>query len=81
MKTGCAFATSEPSSTTRSARSTSVYEHVVAATFAPRDRPIRTDGALVRVTSPVYGSAAETTERLVTYVQAMYPRLGEHLPG
>ena len=41
----------------------------------------RTDGALVRVTSPVYGSAAETTERLVSYVQALYPRLGEHLPG
>lgn len=41
----------------------------------------RTDGALVRVTSPVYGSVADTTERLVKYVQAMYPRLGEHLPG
>ena len=40
----------------------------------------RTDGALVRVTSPIYGSAAETTERLVQYVQALYPRLGEHLP-
>ncbi len=26
----------------------------------------RTDGALVRVTSPVSGSVAETTERLVT---------------
>lgn len=41
----------------------------------------RTDGALERVTIPVYGSAAETTERLVKYVQAMYPRLGEHLLG
>jgi len=40
----------------------------------------RTDGALVRVTSPIYGSAAETTARLVQYVQALYPRLGEHLP-
>lgn len=40
----------------------------------------RTDGALVRVTSPVYGSAAETTAMLVRYVQAMYPVLGEYLP-
>ncbi|MBI2526656.1 MAG: EpsI family protein [Candidatus Rokubacteria bacterium] len=40
----------------------------------------RTDGALVRVSSPIYGSAAETTEHLVHYVQALYPRLGEHLP-
>jgi hypothetical protein len=32
MKTGCALATSDPTRTTRSARSTSLYEQVVAAT-------------------------------------------------
>ncbi len=41
----------------------------------------RTDGALVRVSSPVYGSVADTTASLVAYVQAMYPVLGEFLPG
>jgi EpsI family protein len=40
----------------------------------------RTDGALVRITSPVYGSVSDTTERLIKYVQAMYPLLSEHLP-
>ncbi len=40
----------------------------------------RTDGALVRVSSPVYGSVAETANRLVSYIQAMYPVLGEYLP-
>ena len=40
----------------------------------------RTDGAIVRVISPVYGSARETSERLVAYVQAMYPVLGDYLP-
>jgi EpsI family protein len=40
----------------------------------------RTDGALVRVSSPVYGSAQDTSDRLVKYVQAMYPVLGEYLP-
>ena len=40
----------------------------------------RTDGALVRVSSPVTGSVAETTDRLVGYVQALYPRLGDYLP-
>ena len=40
----------------------------------------RTDGAIVRVMSPVYGSARETSERLVAYVQAMYPILGDYLP-
>jgi EpsI family protein len=40
----------------------------------------RTDGAIVRVMSPVYGSARETSELLVAYVQAMYPVLGEYLP-
>jgi EpsI family protein len=40
----------------------------------------RTDGALVRASSPVTGTVAETTERLVRYVQALYPVLGEYLP-
>lgn len=40
----------------------------------------RTDGALVRVSSSVSGGVAETTERLVRYVQALYPILGDYLP-
>jgi len=40
----------------------------------------RTDGAIIRVMSPTYGSARETSERLGAYVQAMYPVLGEYLP-
>lgn len=40
----------------------------------------RTDGALIRVSSPVYGSVPETSERLVRYIQGMYPILHEYLP-
>lgn len=40
----------------------------------------RTDGALVRISSPVSGTASETTERLVSYIQSMYPVLHEYLP-
>ena len=40
----------------------------------------RTDGALVRVSSPVYGGVEETSERLVKYIQALYPNLGDYLP-
>jgi EpsI family protein len=40
----------------------------------------RTDGALVRVSSPVYGSVQDTSDRLIKYIQAMYPILGEYLP-
>jgi EpsI family protein len=40
----------------------------------------RTDGALVRVSSVVAGSPADTTERLVEYVQSAYPLLYEFLP-
>ncbi len=40
----------------------------------------RTDGALVRVSSPVYGSVQDTSDRLVRYIQAMYPILGDYLP-
>jgi len=40
----------------------------------------RTDGALVRISSPVYGSVQDTSDRLVKYIQVMYPILGEYLP-
>ena len=40
----------------------------------------RTDGALVRVSAPVIGNVAETTDSLVRYVQAMYPVLAQYLP-
>jgi len=40
----------------------------------------RTDGALIRVSSPVYGSVSETTEGLIRYVQVLYPILAEYLP-
>ena len=40
----------------------------------------RTDGAIVRVISPVYGNTRETSDRLVAYVQALYPILGDYLP-
>ena len=41
----------------------------------------RTDGALVRLSSPVQGGVEQTTERLVAYVQALYPVLPEYLPN
>lgn len=40
----------------------------------------RTDGALIRVSSPVFGGAPATSEMLVQYVQAMYPILNVFLP-
>jgi EpsI family protein len=40
----------------------------------------RTDGAVVRVSAPVQGTVQETSDRLVRYIQAMYPLLGEYLP-
>jgi EpsI family protein len=40
----------------------------------------RTDGALIRVSSPVLGSVPATSELLVQYVQAMYPFLSQFLP-
>lgn len=40
----------------------------------------RTDGALVRLSSPVQGGVEQTTERLVAYVQALYPILPQYLP-
>ena len=41
----------------------------------------RTDGALVRISSPIYGSVAETSNLLAAYVGALYPVLGEVLPN
>ena len=40
----------------------------------------RTDGAIVRISSPVYGSVSETTAELTEYVRLLYPVLGEYLP-
>ncbi len=40
----------------------------------------RTDGALVRISSPIYASVPETSDLLVKYVQALYPTLTEYLP-
>jgi fatty-acyl-CoA synthase len=56
-------------------------EHVVAATFAPRDRPIRTDGALVSCGMPLPGhrvriageTGAELPEKEVGEVQLSGP--------
>ncbi len=38
------------------------------------------DGARVRVSSPVRGTLAEASDRLVRYAQVLYPVLGEYLP-
>jgi len=40
----------------------------------------RTDGALVRVSSAVYGNVQDTSDRLEKYIQAVYPLLSEYLP-
>jgi EpsI family protein len=40
----------------------------------------RTDTSIVRVSSQIYGSVPATSERLVRYVQSMYPQLNEFLP-
>jgi EpsI family protein len=40
----------------------------------------RTDGALVRVSTPVSGSVAGATDSLLRYIQALYPILAEYLP-
>ena len=41
----------------------------------------RTDGALVRLSSPVSGTVQDTTDRMVQYIQTLYPILREYLPG
>jgi len=40
----------------------------------------RTDGALVRLSSPIYGSVQETSDMLADYVRAMYPVIHAYLP-
>jgi EpsI family protein len=40
----------------------------------------RTDGALIRVSSPVYRSVPETSAWLTKYVQTIYPRLHDYFP-
>jgi EpsI family protein len=40
----------------------------------------RTDGAIVRVSSPVYRDARATDDSLVKFVQAVYSNLGDFLP-
>ena len=40
----------------------------------------RTDAALIRVLTPVHAGIPEATDRLVRYVQTLYPLLGEFLP-
>ena len=40
----------------------------------------RTDGALIRISSPIYGDVKETSDLVVKYVQALYPNLGDYLP-
>jgi EpsI family protein len=41
----------------------------------------RTDGAIIRVTSPVYGSVQETTAWLARYAQALDTVLDQYLPA
>ena len=41
----------------------------------------RTDGALVRVTTPVVGSEDEAFRHAVAFVQQAFPALAAHLPG
>jgi EpsI family protein len=40
----------------------------------------RSDGAIVRVSSPVFGNVSDTSRWLTEYVQSMYPALREFLP-
>lgn len=41
----------------------------------------RTDGALIRLTSPVYGTIDQTFKWQSEFVKELYPVLGEFLPG
>lgn len=40
----------------------------------------RSDGAIIRVSSPVYGNVEDTTHLLTRYVQALHPLLDQFLP-
>jgi EpsI family protein len=41
----------------------------------------RTDGALVRISTPIVGDEEEAFRHAVAFVQQAYPPLGGHLPG
>ena len=41
----------------------------------------RTDGALVRVSTPIVGSEDEAFRHAVAFVGEAFPALGEYLPG
>jgi EpsI family protein len=40
----------------------------------------RTDGALVRLLSPIYGTVDQTFDMQVGFIRSMYPHLRRHLP-
>ena len=40
----------------------------------------RTDGAIIRLSSPVSGTVQDTSDRLVAYIQTLYPVLSTYLP-
>ncbi len=40
----------------------------------------RSDGAIIRISSPMYGTVSETSDTLVRSIQAIYPVLYEFLP-
>jgi EpsI family protein len=40
----------------------------------------RTDGALIRLLSPIYGNVEQTFEMQVAYIKVMYPQLRQYLP-
>jgi EpsI family protein len=41
----------------------------------------RTDGALVRVITPIRGSEADAEQEAVAFVKTLYPLLGRYLPS
>lgn len=62
--------------------------HVVAGELEAKIQMVRsaifknrTDGALVRLSSPVSGTVPDTTERMTRQIQALYPVLREYLPN
>lgn len=62
--------------------------HVVAGELEAKIQMVRsaifenrTDGALVRLSSPVSGTVQETTDRMTGQIQALYPVLREYLPN
>jgi hypothetical protein len=41
----------------------------------------RTDGSLVRISTPVVGSEDDAFRHAVAFVEQLFPALAEHLPG